>query len=70
MLVEGQSAVEVIRRITGNTDPAKAEEGTIRGDFADDSIEKANAENRAVRNILHASSSLEDAEREIELWFG
>ena len=70
MLIEGESAVEVVRKLAGNTDTAKAQEGTIRGDFAKDSIEKANKEMRAVRNILHASSSVEDAEKEIGLWFG
>ena len=56
---EGERAVEVIRKIMGATDPAKAEKGTIRGDFGLD-IE---------RNTVHGSDSVETAEEEIKLFF-
>ena len=56
---EGNKAVEVIRRAMGATDPAKAEAGTIRGDFGLD-IE---------RNTIHGSDSVETAEKEIKLFF-
>jgi nucleoside-diphosphate kinase len=70
LLLEGEDAVQVARKITGYTDPSKAEKGTIRGDFGEDSIVKANLERRACRNLVHASGSKEEAEREIALWFG
>ena len=56
---EGEQAVEIIRKAIGPTDPAKAEVGTIRGDFGVD-IE---------RNTIHGSDSVETAEREIKLFF-
>ena len=56
---DGEGAVEVIREAMGPTDPAKAEEGTLRGDFGLD-IE---------RNTIHGSDSVETAETEIKLFF-
>jgi len=56
---EGERAIEVIRKIMGATDPAKAEAGTIRGDFGID-IE---------RNTVHSSDAVETAEEEIKLFF-
>jgi len=56
---EGKQAVEVIRKAMGATDPAKAEAGTIRGDFGLD-IE---------RNTIHGSDSVATAEEEIRLFF-
>jgi len=56
---EGERAVEVIRKAMGSTDPAKAEAGTIRGDFGLD-IE---------RNTIHGSDSVATAEEEIRLFF-
>lgn len=69
-ILEGENAIEKVRKIVGYTDPIKAEKGTIRGDFADDSIAKANMEKRKVRNLVHAADSVESAEKEIKLWFG
>jgi nucleoside-diphosphate kinase len=56
---EGKQAVEVIRKAMGATDPAKAEKGTIRGDFGLD-IE---------RNTIHGSDSIATAEEEIKFFF-
>ena len=56
---EGKGAIAVIRKTMGATDPAKAEAGTIRGDFGID-IE---------RNSVHGSDSAETAEKEIKLFF-
>ncbi len=55
----GNGAVEAIRKLMGATDPAKAEKGTIRGDFGLD-IE---------RNAVHSSDSVANAEVEIKLFF-
>ncbi len=59
IVFDGESAVEVVRETMGATDPAKAEPGTIRGDFGLD-IE---------RNAVHGSDSVVTAEEEIKLFF-
>ena len=59
IIFEGKRAVEVIRETMGPTDPAKAEAGTIRGDFGLD----------IGRNTIHGSDSVETAEEEIKLFF-
>jgi len=64
----GEDAIKKVRRITGYTDPASAEKGTIRGDLGVDTIEKSTAEGRAVENLVHASGNPEEAEAEIKLW--
>lgn len=56
---EGTRAVEIVRRTMGETDPLKAAPGTIRGDFG---LEIG-------RNLVHGSDSLENAEKEIALFF-
>ena len=58
-VLEGEGAVEVIRRVVGATDPAKAEAGTIRADFGLD-IE---------HNTVHGSDSPQTAAVEIKLYF-
>lgn len=70
MVLEGEDAVLKVRKITGFTDPASADKGTIRGDLGTDSILKANAEKRPVWNLIHASGNPEEAEHEVNLWFG
>jgi nucleoside-diphosphate kinase len=69
MVVQGVHAVEMVRKLVGATMPAAAEMGTIRGDFSVDSAALANAQKRAVHNLVHASGTIEEAEKEIELWF-
>lgn len=59
MVLEGENAVMLNREIMGATDPAKANPGTIRKDFAD-SIEA---------NAVHGSDSPRSAEREISYFF-
>lgn len=70
MVVEGTHAVDMVRKICGPTMPYLADMGTLRGDFSNDSPAIANAEKRAVMNILHASETPEEALHEIEHWFG
>jgi len=69
IVLEGNVAIQRVRKITGATDPSKAEKGTIRGDLGQDSQEKADKENRAIKNLVHASGNKEEAKKEIELWF-
>lgn len=67
--VEGIHAIDMVRKIVGNTLPAKAEMGTIRGDYSVDSAILGNLEKRAIHNIVHASGNPEEAENEIKAWF-
>jgi nucleoside-diphosphate kinase len=69
MVIEGTHAVDMVRKIAGPTMPYVADMGTIRGDFSNDSPAVANAEKRAVANIMHASETPEEALHEIEHWF-
>ncbi len=70
MVWEGMHAVEIVRKITGGTEPrGAAGVGTIRGDFAIDSYIVSDTDKRAVRNIVHASGSPKEAEMEIAHWF-
>jgi len=69
LVVSGLHAIAMVRKITGPTIPSFAEMGTIRGDFSVDSPALANAEKRAVHNLVHASGNAQEAENEIKLWF-
>jgi nucleoside-diphosphate kinase len=69
VLEGGDDAVALIRQIVGKTDPSKADKGTIRGDFGEDSFEAADKEGRSVYNLIHASGNDEEAAVEIKLWF-
>ena len=70
MIVQGVHAVDIVRKIGGDTLPYRAAVGTIRGDFSIDSPALANKEKRAVMNIAHFSETPEEAEHEIKHWFG
>jgi nucleoside-diphosphate kinase len=66
---EGINAVALVRKLVGATYPSEALPGTIRGDFCHISKEYANANNRKVGNLIHASAKAEEAKKELELWF-
>lgn len=70
LLLEGEDGVKLARKTTGFTDPSTAQKGTIRGDLGTDNILDANREGRPVYNLIHASGSEEEAQKEIKLWFG
>ncbi len=69
MVLAGNTAIQTVRNIIGGTNPLTADIGTIRGDLTIDDFAQADVENRAVRNLMHASSDAEEATREIKLWF-
>ncbi len=69
MVWQGMHAVGVARKITGSTEPMISDVGTVRGDFTIDSYEVSDRDERAVRNIVHASGSVDEALKEISLWF-
>ncbi len=58
-ILEGENAVETVRATIGETDPARAMPGTIRGDLAMD----------VARNLIHSSDSEKSAEKEIDIFF-
>lgn len=68
-VLEGIHAVTAVRKLVGDTLPYRAAPGTIRGDLSIDSPTVANLMKRPVRNLIHASGSLEEAALEIPLWF-
>jgi len=68
-VLEGIHAVSAVRKLIGDTLPYRAAPGTIRGDFSVDSPTVANLMKRPVRNLIHASGSVEEASLEIPLWF-
>lgn len=69
MVWQGAHAAELVRKIVGGTEPLSSDVGTIRGDYVLDSYRMADTDGRAVRNVVHASGSAEEAENEIKHWF-
>lgn len=69
MVWQGNQSVAVVTKLVGSTEPATSDVGTIRGDFTVDSYGMSNIDDRAVRNLIHCSDSVESAEMEMDLWF-
>ena len=68
-IISRDNAVTAARQVIGDTEPASAQPGTIRGDYGDDSYEQADAQDRGLHNLVHASENKQVAKREIQLWF-
>jgi nucleoside-diphosphate kinase len=69
MVWEGPHAVSLGRKTAGATNPLIADIGSIRGDYSTESYELADDIERAIHTLIHASSSVQEAEREIKIWF-
>lgn len=69
LALQGAHAVNIVRKLVGGTEPLTSDVGTIRGDFVLDSYEMSDKDGRAVRNLVHASGSVEEANRELSHWF-
>ncbi|PKL72671.1 nucleoside-diphosphate kinase [Candidatus Kuenenbacteria bacterium HGW-Kuenenbacteria-1] len=69
MVWQGAHVVQIIRKLTGGTEPLTCDVGTIRGDFVLDSYQMTDADGRAIRNLIHASGTVGEAETEINHWF-
>ena len=69
LVLEGPSAIALVRKLRGPTLPINAEPGTINGDYSFDSANLANPQQRSLRNLVHASGNAEEAELEIDIWF-
>lgn len=68
LVIEGPGAVDVVKKIVGGTEPQSTDVGTIRSDFTIDSYRLADARSRSVRNLIHCSDAVDEAQREIALW--
>ena len=68
-VLAGENAVSRTRELVGDTDPAVAADGTIRGDLGVDSMDEADAAGRALQNLVHASANPDEAATETTLWF-
>jgi nucleoside-diphosphate kinase len=69
MVWQGAHAVKIVRKLTGGTEPLTSDVGTIRGDFVLDSYYLSDTNGRSVRNVVHASGSVLEADAEIAHWF-
>lgn len=69
VVLEGIHIVEIVRKMVGATEPKSALPGTIRGDYAHISFQYADKKGIGIFNLIHASSSIEEAETEIAVWF-
>lgn len=73
LVLEGNQAANVVKRIVGGTEPTTADSGTIRGDFAIDSYYLCDVDgSRGLRNLIHCTDSADGedaADREIGIWF-
>ncbi|MCX6728877.1 MAG: nucleoside-diphosphate kinase [Candidatus Saccharibacteria bacterium] len=68
-VLEGVEAIALVRKLVGSTEPKSAEVGTIRGDYSHISYGRANAENKGIPNLIHASADASDAQKEVDYWF-
>lgn len=59
ILIEGENAISMVRKINGATNPLESDMGTIRGRYAISKTE----------NVVHSSDCIDGAEREIKIWF-
>ncbi len=69
LALEGVSAIKLVRKMVGETEPMTALPGTIRGDFSHHTYKYTDDKGIAIKNIIHASGDKEDAKAEIGLWF-
>ncbi|BCX13804.1 MAG: nucleoside-diphosphate kinase [Candidatus Dojkabacteria bacterium] len=69
MVIEGAHAIDNVRALVGKGNPLQADVGTIRADYTIESYILADETDRAARNLVHASDSVSEANREIKVWF-
>jgi len=64
LVYHGEDAIAKIREIVGKTNPEEAHVISIRGKYG-----RINSKTGVLENVIHASDSPENAEKEIKLWF-
>lgn len=69
MVWEGPHAVALGRKTAGSTNPLAADIGSIRGDYSFESYDLSDSLDRATHTLVHASGAVDEAEKEIKIWF-
>ncbi len=69
IVLEGDHAAEIVRKMVGSTGPKDSAPGTIRGDFAHLSLGQASLKGKGAANLIHASGNAAEAATEIAMWF-
>lgn len=69
LCLEGIDSVELVRKMVGGTEPKAAAPGTIRGDYSHMSFKHSDEKKIGIYNLIHASSSVPEAEQEVAVWF-
>lgn len=69
MVWQGPGAVAIARKLRGHTIPLLAQTGTLHSDYSFDSSTLSASLDRVVKTFVHASGSVDEANREIEYWF-
>jgi nucleoside-diphosphate kinase len=69
MAWQGAHAVDLVRKLVGGTEPRTSDVGTIRGDYVLDSYAMSDGDDRAMRNLIHASGTTDEAKQELAHWF-
>lgn len=69
MVWSGPGAIQIARKLRGHTIPQLAQTGTMLSDYSFDSSTLSSSLDRVVKTFIHASGSVEEAEREIKYWF-
>ena len=69
IVLEGNEAVFVARKLLGATEPRKADPSSIRGRYSFDSYDMADSAKRIINNVAHASGDKDTAAKEIAIWF-
>ncbi len=68
-VLQGINSVSLVRKIAGATEPSSASPGTIRADYAQHTYHYTDKKGISIKNLVHASGTKEEAEKEIALWF-
>lgn len=69
IVIEGNSSVNIVKKLVGGTEPASSPAGTIRGDYAVDSYSICDLDSRAARNLVHCTDNPKESDYEIPIWF-
>ncbi|MFD1735394.1 nucleoside-diphosphate kinase [Bacillus salitolerans] len=68
LVIQGENAIKRSRELIGASDPSKAKKYSIRGKFGQDSYQLAESQDRSCANLIHASDSIGEFIREVNLW--
>ncbi|MGB9883034.1 MAG: nucleoside-diphosphate kinase [Microgenomates group bacterium] len=70
MVWQGPEAVQIARKLRGHTIPLLAQTGTLHAAYSFDNSTLSSSLDRVVKTFVHASGSVDEAQREIKYWFG